>query len=262
MSEPADFRPVAVAQFAPAALGAATGQRLPTMTRRYRLETGTPVIHAAPDGSPARARLIVMPSLRGHHAMFAELCTLLAEQHGYEVISPELFPEGQQWSDSERIAACVTLDDERVLRDMALAATHLQPGPQVIMGFCLGGLFACKAAARLSPVGVVSFYGFVRLPAEWRRADREEPLEAIRKSSAPVLGIFGSKDPLIPPADVAALEAVSHAEVMRFEAAGHAFAHDPLLPSYRAEDARVAWRAACAFIDRVAEVTTNRGSPA
>lgn len=251
MSNPSNFRPAASAVFEPAMLAASAVSERNTVTRRYRLSSGTPVIHAAPENAEARARLVIVPSLRGHNAMFAELCTRLAELHGYEIISPELFPGRQYATEPERIEICKVMDDERVLADVRLAAAQLQPGPAIVAGFCLGGMFASKALASKLFVGAVSFYGFVRLPADWRRADRTEPLESVRNSEAPLLGFFGGNDPLISRADIEALREVASARIELFEEAGHAFAHDPLLPSYRREDAERAWQVACTFIDEL-----------
>ena len=54
---------------------------------------------------------------------------------------------------------------------------------------------------------------------------------------------IGMDDPLIMPYDVRAL-ACRGVRVTRYFGAGHAYAHDPLKPTHRAEDAEDAWRRA------------------
>jgi carboxymethylenebutenolidase len=251
MGEAAGFRATFIAAFAPTALGHSDPSTWrDTVTREYRLPGGTPLIHAAPAHGEPVARLVVVPSLRGHNAMFGELCTRLAQRHGYEVISPELFPGRQHLTEPERIAFCATMDDAAVLDDVVAASALLGSGPRIVMGFCLGGMFAMKALARDHFAGAIAFYGFTRLPPDWVQEGRVEPLASVAQSSRPVLGLYGALDPLVTAEDIQALEAAG-GFVFRYEGVGHAFAHDPLLPSYSLPDAADAWRNAQSFIAKV-----------
>jgi dienelactone hydrolase len=244
-----DFKPTVAMAFERGALGDMHDEDRATVTRRYRMSSGTRVIYTAPESGSFAAGLIVFPSLRGHTPMFVELCERLAALHGYEIVSPELFADSHL-GESERIALCRTMDHARVLDDARLAAKSLRTRPALAMGFCLGGMFACLALDALPLAGVISFYGFIRMPADWERAQRQEPLDVVQRATVPVLAVLGGRDPLIPRGDVDAL-ANSAATVQVFEDAGHAFAHDPSLPLYRLDDARHAWRSAVDFITRV-----------
>jgi carboxymethylenebutenolidase len=249
---PADssFRPSAQALFPPGSLGDKTSEQRDTISRQYCLENGTPIIHAMPDGEPAQARLVLIPSLRGHNAMLADLSVQLASRFGYEVISPELFPGRQHLTEAERIAACPTMDDDAVIADIQRARARLSPGSAVVIGFCLGGMYALKAGAGPGFRGAVSFYGFVDLPPDWQMAGRESGREAAVRGGRPVLGIYGGADPLIDRGQIDALGNAG-ARMRVFEDCGHAFAHDPLLPSYHPEAAAEAWRATHVYISEV-----------
>jgi dienelactone hydrolase len=247
MSDNSNFKPTISTSFAPGALGESADSYRASIARRFLLSSGTHVIHVAPDGEPGRAGIILFPSLRGHTPMFVELCTRLASLHGYEIVSPELFPN-TRLTEPERIELCKSMRHSKVVNDARLAAQELRARPTVIMGFCLGGMFASLASDVAPSAAIVSFYGFVRFPDGWERAERTEPLDAIARSKVPLLGVFGRKDPLISSADVAALKETG-ARVLCFEEAGHAFAHDPSVPSYRPEEASHAWRQVIQFIE-------------
>jgi dienelactone hydrolase len=242
MSDDISFKPTVSTSFSPGALGEAAD------TYRFLLASGTPAIHVAPELESGRAGIILFPSLRGHTPMFVEICTRLASLHGYEIVSPELFPNPQM-TEAERIEHCKTMDHSRVLDDARLAAMQLRTSPTAIMGFCLGGMFASLAGDVAPRAAIVSFYGFVRLPVSWERSKRTEPLEAISRLQTSFLGVFGGKDPLISQDDIAALQN-TRAQLLCFEDAGHAFAHDPSVPSYRLEEAAIAWRQVIQFIEK------------
>ena len=75
-----------------------------------------------------------------------------------------------------------------------------------ILGFCMGGMYALKAAATGRFDRVVSFYGMARVPPMWASATQGEPLDAL--AAAPgttVLALAGSADPWLPADDRDAL---------------------------------------------------------
>src|SRR5690606_560846 len=133
--------------------------------------------------------------------------------------------------------------------DATAAADALAVEPVAVLGFCMGGMFALKAAASGRFDRAVSFYGMVRLPEHWRTATVAEPLDvlAAAPSTAPLLHLAGTADPWIPAADADDLAATG-AEVVRYEGADHGFVHDPSRPTHRAEDAADCWARVAAFL--------------
>jgi carboxymethylenebutenolidase len=111
------------------------------------------------------------------------------------------------------------------------------------IGWCLGGRWSLKAAL-LMPKDVdatVIYYGAVNVP--------EAELAPLRM---PVLGLFGSKDPVIPLPTVTAFEAAMKklgkpVEVHVYEGAQHAFAN-PSGTAYEPAAAEDAWKRTTAFL--------------
>jgi len=111
------------------------------------------------------------------------------------------------------------------------------------IGWCLGGRWSLKAAM-LMPKDVdatVIYYGSAAVP--------EAELAPL---AMPVLGLFGSKDPVIPLSTVAAFEANMKklgkpVDVHVYEGARHAFAN-PSGTSYEPVAAEDAWRRTTAFL--------------
>lgn len=111
------------------------------------------------------------------------------------------------------------------------------------IGWCLGGRWSLKAAM-LMPKDIdatVIYYGSVAVP--------EAELAPL---AMPVLGLFGSKDPVIPLPTVAAFEANMKklgkpVDVHVYEGAQHAFAN-PSGTSYEPVAAEDAWRRTTAFL--------------
>jgi dienelactone hydrolase len=242
-----DFRPKASSRFAPGALGEPDGGGYRnTILEEFRLDTGTPCLLARPHGT-VRAAVVLAPSLRGHNGMFTELCLRLAQRHGWAVASPDFLPSLQGYSDEERSRSMAGVADSVVLKDLKLAADTLRASRVALIGFCCGGMYAFKASASSHFSAVVSFYGMVRLPPEWRGDTSAEPLSCLQLRIVPVLAIFGGRDPLVAREEAVAVEGLG-IRTLALRDAGHAFAHDPSLGSYRSDDARIAWRAAADFI--------------
>lgn len=111
------------------------------------------------------------------------------------------------------------------------------------IGWCLGGRWSLRAAL-LMPKDVdatVIYYGSVAVP--------EAELAPLQM---PVLGLFGSKDPVIPLNTVSAFEASmkklgKRVDVHVYEGAEHAFAN-PSGTSYQAAAAEDAWRRTVQFL--------------
>ena len=215
---------------------------------RITLTSGTPAEIARPDG-PAGRGLVVIPDIGGLRPLFDEHVARLAAENGWVVCAFELWPGREDLPTLEdRLAAGGSLDDERVLGDAAAAADATGVEPVGVVGFCMGGMYALKAAGTGRFARAVAFYGMARVPEMWRSPTQGEPLDALASSAAcPTMHITGTADPWVPPADLAALEAAG-VEVVRYEGADHGFVHAPDRPTHRPDDAANAWRRAIAHL--------------
>lgn len=214
---------------------------------RSTLPSGTPVEVAARPG--AAFGLVVIPDIGGLRPLFDDLVARLASDHGWSVAAPEPFPGREAMSLEERFAAMPGLQDDRQLADVVAAADLTGAGRVGVVGFCMGGMYALKAAGTGRFSAAVAFYGMIRVPADWRGPGLGEPLEALaRPGRCPVLAVIGGRDPYTPPADVEDLRALPGVKVAFYPEAEHGFVHDPGRPSHRADDAADAWRRAVAFL--------------
>ena len=217
-----------------------------------------PAFHARPTGMPRRG-LVVHPDIGGNRPLFDDLCRRLAT-HGAAVICPEPFARAQasgvDVSDIDRRMAYVAkLDDAQQIGDLERAADYVVVNDDVsdvaVLGFCMGGMYALKAAATDRFDRAVAFYGMITVPEGWRHAELEEPLTSAA-TVCPTLAIFGSADPYTPMADIDALRAAwsgrDDCEVVVYEDAEHGFVHDPDRPAHRAADAADAWTRTLAFL--------------
>jgi carboxymethylenebutenolidase len=216
---------------------------------RITLPSGTPAEIARPDGpEPAARGLVIVPDIGGLRLLFDDHVARLAAQTGWAVCAFELWPGREDLVLADRLAAGGSLDDGRVLADAGAAADATGAAAVGIVGFCMGGMYALKAAGTGRFDRVASFYGMGRVPDMWASPTQGEPLDALaRPGAASAIAIAGTADPWLPEADLAALEAAG-VEVVRYEGADHGFAHDPSRPAYRPDDAADAWRRVLAHL--------------
>jgi carboxymethylenebutenolidase len=211
------------------------------------LSTGTPA-HLALRPDAARG-LVIAPDIGGLRPLFTDLCEHLADAHGWSVAAVEPWPGREDLEIADRLASVGTLDDARLVADLAEAADLLRVEPVAVLGFCMGGMVALKAAASGRFDRAVSFYGMVRLPEHWVTDTVGETLDALTAvdQRVPILYLVGTADPWVPAADADALEAIG-TEVVRYPDADHGFVHDPTRDAHRADDAADAWRRVAAFL--------------
>jgi carboxymethylenebutenolidase len=220
--------------------------------------TEVEAIHARPEGMP-RSGIVLHPDIMGIRPLFDDLCRRLAT-HGFAVCSPEPFARAPAdvrgvEEPSARMAHLPKLDDDLQLEDLELAADRLVIDDDVsevaVMGFCMGGMQALKAAATGRFDRAVAFYGMIRLPENWQGGGIREPL-VTASEVCPTLAIFGSVDPYTPSSDVEALRSAwagrTDCEIVVFEGADHGFVHAPERPVHRAEDAADAWNRVLRFL--------------
>jgi len=220
-------------------------------------------IHARPEGLPI-AGIALHPDILGLRPLFDDLCRRLAT-HGFAVCAPEPFTrasaEVRASADAPtRMAAFGALDDDLQLGDLEAAADYLVVHDDVarvaVLGFCMGGMQALKAATGDRFDRAVSFYGMIVPPAPMQGPRLRRPLDSV-ESVVPTLAILGGLDALVPPADVEQLRAAwtgrPDCRIVTYPDADHGFVHDPTRPTHRADDAADAWSRVLEFLlaDRV-----------
>ena len=217
---------------------------------RIDLPGGTPAELQIPPTQALRG-LVIAPDVMGLRPLFDEHVRRLSEEQGWAVAAVEPFPDQADLPLEQRLAG--RLDDRRILDDLLAAAGELRERADVervgVLGFCMGGMHAFKAAGTGRFDRAVAFYGMIRPPEQWSTAGND-PLDAlVRPEACPTLAICGGVDRWTPPADIEALRtAGAHVTVRVYEEADHGFVHDPSRPAHRADDAADAWRWAIEFL--------------
>lgn len=213
------------------------------------------VVHARPDGMPV-AGVVLHPAIQGLIPLFEDMTRRLAT-HGLAVCAVEPFArvaDDEIGTVKARMARVRDLDDRVQLDDLEAAANLLVVEDDVthlsVLGFCMGGYYALKAAATDRFDQAVAFYGMLRTPEAWQGpGHRHSPLD-LAADVCPTLAVFGSADPWTPAADIEALRAAwarrPDCEVVVVEGADHGFVHDPERDVHRAEDAAALWDRALA----------------
>ncbi len=184
---------------------------------------------AASPGSGPRPGVVILHELFGLTDFIKDRVDWFAAQ-GYAVIAPELY-----WRTAPGIvydyagegfdAAFATrgqLDDDQAVADIGACVEYLRAtpecsGPVAVVGYCLGGLLAYLAAARLDIAAAVSFHG-VRI---------ETRLEEAGRQAAPLLMHFCGLDKYVPQEAVtqikAALAGRAGVEFFDYPDADHGF---------------------------------------
>lgn len=215
---------------------------------RIALASGSAAELARPSSREVTAGLVVIPDIMSLRPLFDDLCLRLADEQGWVVCAPDLWPGYDDPPIEWRIEHAGELSDERVLGDVIEAAEVTGQDRVGIIGFCMGGMYTLKAAGtgRFDRAG--AFYPMIRVPENWRSPTQGEPLDALaRPQRCPTLAVIGTADVWTPPDDVEALEALGVRTVI-YEGAEHGFVHDPERPSYRQADAADAWQRVIAFL--------------
>jgi carboxymethylenebutenolidase len=214
-------------------------------------------VHARPDGLPS-AGLVLHPDIGGLRPLYEDMARRLAT-HGLAVCVVEPFagqPESVRASVEHRLAHVKDLDDSQQMDMLTAAADLLVVHDDVarvsVLGFCMGGHYALKAASIDRFDAAVAFYGMVRTPDAWRGpGHRIDPL-TVAAEMAPTLAYFGALDPWTPAADIDALGAAwsgrTDCEIVVVDEADHGFVHDPDRDVHRADDAARAWEHALQWV--------------
>lgn len=173
--------------------------------------------------------IVLLQEIFGVNDAMRATARLFAEE-GYAVLVPDLFwrmePNvqlGYDAADSARgFAFFQKLDHDLALRDIDAALTLLRGRPEgdgqaAVVGFCLGGALALRAATDLAPDGAVAFYPVA--VADYR-ADALAP-------RCPTRILLGGADPMCPPEAADAIRARfadnALVRIHSYPGAGHAF---------------------------------------
>jgi carboxymethylenebutenolidase len=231
---------------------------------------------ARPAASPPRGGVLVLPEVFGINSWIRSVSQRLAEV-GYAALAVPLYARtapdlelgygpgdlalGRRHKEHTRT--------DQLLADVGLAADWLQqqlPTPAAglgCVGFCFGGHVALLAATLPAVAVTVDFYGAG--VASGRPGGGPASLELMPSIGGTLLCICGSEDPLIPAADVAAIEtALSAANAARVLDAVPAQPHRLVLlegghgfmcsarPDHRPEAAAAGWSLLLAAFEPVA----------
>jgi carboxymethylenebutenolidase len=176
-----------------------------------------------------------------------EAARLAAE--GYVVLAVDLY--GGTQATEPRVAMKLSQQltanpapAEDNLHDAYAYLDKVEGAPRIgTIGWCLGGRWSLRTALILPEKvdATVIYYGTVK-------ADEAD----LARLQMPILGLFGSKDRVVPVATVAAFETSmkrlgKDLELRMYEGADHGFAN-PSGTAYEAEAAEDAWRLTTAFL--------------
>jgi carboxymethylenebutenolidase len=214
---------------------------------RITLPSGTPAEIARVED--ATTGLVICPDIMGLRPLFDDHVARLSADNGWTVCAVEPFAGHEDMPLEQRLERGVAqISDDRILGDLVAAADETGCARVGVIGFCMGGMYALKAAGTGRFDRAVAFYGMIRVPEAFRGPGHGEPLDAVSRAGAcPVLAIIGGQDHWTPEDDVNALRATG-AEVVVYPEADHGFVHDATRPTHRAGDAADAWRRAIAFL--------------
>lgn len=209
---------------------------------------------------PTQPGIVLVQHIWGIDAQIRDTVRRLAKQ-GYVVVAPNLYaglgaPSGDGATDHTPFLTYASkLSDVVIDRDVLAAATWirtrenagpLQRPPKIgIMGFCMGGGLALRAATETSAFdALVVFYGSVRQG----EGDSKTPISAAQLAYTdqlhiPFMGQFGARDTSIVPDDVRAMQKRLHVpnDIKIYGEAGHAF-FDDTRDRYVASAANDAWQ--------------------
>jgi len=204
---------------------------------RITLPSGTEAELVTPS-TDTEIGLVIIPDIFGLRPLFDDLAARLANEWSMTTCVVEPFPGLDLGEEIEsRYAAVPNLDDEANLRDLLEGADATGCEKVVLLGFCMGGMYAYKAVRNDRFAKIASFYGIIRLPEIWAGPGQGEPLDMISTDNSDrLLAIIGGLDHFTPDGDVEALDATG-ATLVRYPEAEHGFAHDADRPAHRPDDA-------------------------
>ncbi len=199
---------------------------------------GATTAHVARPDNDTTAAVILIQEYWGVNDHIRDLAERYARE-GYVCVAPDLY-RGKLAKDSNeasKFMQALALDDGiEIIRQAISEAERVYKVQKIgITGYCMGGIYALRAACLLSEIAAAApFYGDV-------------PEESVLKNlKVPTLFIAGKRDAWINPAKVNGLIETARKfdlplEVVSYDA-DHAFFNDTRSEVYDAEAAADAWR--------------------
>lgn len=214
-----------------------------------------PAYRAMPSTGGPFPVVLVVQEIFGVHEHIKDICRRLAKL-GYLAVAPELYARQGDVSkidDIQEILAKVVskVPDAQVMSDLdATVAWAKQSGKADVAklgvtGFCWGGRIVWLYAAHSKQVKAgVAWYG--RLVGQADELHPKHPLDVAGSLNAPVLGLYGGADMLIPNDTVERMrsrlkEAAKPSEIVLYPDIPHGFYAD-YRPTYRKEQADDGWK--------------------
>jgi len=225
---------------------------------RVRLPSGGTEISAyrahPVEGGPFPV-VMVVHEIFGLHAYIEDVVRRLAKL-GYFAIAPDLYQRQGDPTKAPNVEAILSgivakVPDAQVMGDLDATLAYAGGGGRgdaaraAITGFCWGGRIVWLYCAHTEKLRCgVAWYG--RLVGEASELTPKHPIDVATSLRAPVLGLYGSDDPGIPPSSVLAMraklaEGSSGSEIVVFPGAPHGF-HADYRDSYRALAATEGWK--------------------
>jgi carboxymethylenebutenolidase len=215
---------------------------------KIELSTGTPAEIVHPQTGRPKAGIVLIPDIMGLRPLFEDHCARISKEWKVSVCAPELFPGGDKWGLDQRMKKAKQLKDEDKVADILAAAQRTGCDTVHLVGFCMGGMYALKAAVEDRFTKAVSFYGMIRVPKQWKSKGQGEPLDLLADRAAMhVMHIAGDSDMWVPVSDIDELGKLGATTVV-YKGAEHGFVHDPERSAHRPKDAKDAWARAKKFL--------------
>ena len=211
-----------------------------------------PGYFARPQGAGPFPTVLVVEEIFGVHEYIKDTCRRLAKL-GYLAATAELYArlgDLSKMTDMKDIMGVISrAPDATIMTDLDslvawTAANEGDPNRLGITGFCRGGRAVWLYAAHNPHLkAAVAWYG----PIGGQRTDIQPQtvMDMAGDIRCPLLGLYGAKDPGIPPADVEAAAAKARAagvpvDIVEYPDAAHAF-HADYRPSYVRDAAMDGW---------------------
>lgn len=202
-----------------------------------------------PDDDAVYPGVVLIQEWWGLEPHIRELAQRLASE-GFVVLVPDLYHGkiATEPDECQKMMMMTFKNMEKAISEIILSLDYLrnnagvQPKKIGLMGFCMGGHLAFRAAERYPYLGALS---------PWYAGGYDPSAADVAKVNAPVLAVYGENDGGIPVAQVRKIEqlykdAGKDVEVRIYPNAGHAF-NNPDHGMGNAEAARDAWARAVAF---------------
>ena len=201
-----------------------------------------------PQGKGPFPALIVIHEWWGLNDWVNEQASKFADE-GYAALAVDLYRGKVAKTPDEAHEIMRGVPEDRAKRDLHAAFEFLSLQSNVkkdrigSIGWCMGGGYSLDVALQ-EPALAAAIINYGHLATD---------PEALKKITAPILGLFGAQDRGIPPADVQKFEHTLNQmgkkiDIKIYDDAGHAFENPNNKDGYRAADAADAWKRTLDFL--------------